>query len=362
MFDDHDPGQAPTAAEGDVVRAGLVTGPGEFELVDFEVRDPGPRQVRVDISLCGLCVAEVKGYRSGGGHGPSLCGHEWVGLVSAVGGETQGLVPGQKVVIAVPEPCGDCAACRAGRAHFCEAVMTVARGRDRLAPPYGGFARSITVADYRVLPVPPGLSDVAAAMVEPAAVALHGVSRGGVSLGDTVVVLGAGPIGLFTLQWARVAGAARTIVVEPLEERRAMAEKLHADLVAAPDDSDFLRVIDQGGADVVFDCVGEGTAVQRAVDLIRPGGTVVILGDAPAATIAPRLWLAKEVSVVAAAGYARSDIERTAEYMAAGRLLAEPLHTRTIALDQLGEVLQEMVDGTARDIKVLVDPRLPPRS
>jgi 2-desacetyl-2-hydroxyethyl bacteriochlorophyllide A dehydrogenase len=348
-----------------VVQAGLITAPGRFELVEFEVSEPGPRQVVVDISLCGLCVAEVKAYRSGSGHGPSLCGHEWVGRVSRVGSEVHDVTPGERVVIAVPEPCGDCPSCRVGRAQFCGTVMAVARGRDRHAPPHGGFARSITVADYRVLPVLPDLSDVAAAMVEPSAIALHGVSRSAIAHGDTVVVLGGGPIGLFVLQWARVAGAARTFVVEPLEERRAKAEELHADFVTPPDGSEqkLLDDLTSGaGADVVFDCVGEDGAVQQAVDLVRPGGNVVILGDAQTATISPRLWLAKEVSVVGSAGYARSDLERAMEFMASGRVLAEPVHTRTVALDQVEATLREMADGTSQDIKVLVDPRQPQRS
>jgi 2-desacetyl-2-hydroxyethyl bacteriochlorophyllide A dehydrogenase len=333
------------------VRAGIITGVESFELLDFPVVAVGPTQVRVAISLCGVCVAEVKAYRSGHGHGPSLCGHEWAGTVAEVGAGVDSLAVGDRVAVAIPAPCGRCESCRGGGPDFCAAVMAVARGRADDAPGYGGFARWVTVGEQRVMRVDPRLSDVEAAMIEPATVAGHAAMRGNIGLGANVIVVGAGPIGLFVSQWARAAGAGRVIVVEPEAARRTLALKLGADDVFVPGPAI------PADADVVFECVGEGDSVETAVGLVRPGGRVVLLGDAAVSSIAPRMWLAKEVDVVASAGYSRRDFERTNAFMAAGRLQAEPLHSRTIQLDDLPATLRSLAGETIDDIKVLVDPR-----
>jgi threonine dehydrogenase-like Zn-dependent dehydrogenase len=112
------------------------------------------------------------------------------------------------------------------------------------------------------------------------------------------------------------------------------------------------------GAAVVIECVGIGDSVQQAVHLVRQGGRVVLLGDAGASTIVPRLWLAKEVTVIAAAGYSREDIRQVVQIMSAGHLAVDPLHTRTIGVAKLAEVLDDLAGDASREIKVLVDPRL----
>ncbi len=342
------------------VEAALVTAPGTVQLRAFEQIAPRPLQVAVDVHLCGVCVTEVKAFRDGSGHGPSLCGHEWVGRVAATGSDVRTVQVGDRVVVAVPEPCGACTACAGDRPQFCSFVMSVARGHDDMAPSHGGFARSLTVAEYRVLPVPVALSDVEAALVEPAAVAVHGVARSGLAPGHSAVVLGAGPIGLLTLQVARAAGASPAVVVEPTPTRREAALALGADAAVADVEEALDALADlagERGADVVLECVGTSAAVQQAVDLARPGGRVTLIGDAASATVAPRLWLAKEVTVAASAGYSRRDIEEAMELMADGRVRAEPLRTRTIALRELAATLQGFVDGNTDDIKVMVDPR-----
>ena len=140
-------------------------------------------------------------------HSPAVCGHEWVGTIRDIGPGVRNFDPGDRVVVAVPPACGRCPECRAGIAEYCRSVSAIARGRDPLAPPHGGFARSITVAADRAIHAHPDLSDEEAAQVEPSTVAFHGVRRSRIGIGDTVVVQGAGPIGLLVMQFARAAGA-----------------------------------------------------------------------------------------------------------------------------------------------------------
>jgi (R,R)-butanediol dehydrogenase/meso-butanediol dehydrogenase/diacetyl reductase len=236
----------------------------------------------------------------------------------------------------------------------------VARGRDPLAPPHGGFAGSITVQATRVMPAHPDLTDEVAAQVEPATVAFHGVRRSGITPGDTVVVQGAGPIGLLALQFARAAGAGDVLVIEPSPARRRLATELGAINAVAPDEAaECVQDHTQGiGADVVIECAGVPRLLQTAVDLARSGGVVQLLSFlAEPATINAARWLAKQVTVVASNAYTHDDFRRSMTFLADGRVQAQPLHSRTVRLTDLEATLRGQSAGPSDDIKVLVDPR-----
>ncbi|MDV7352062.1 alcohol dehydrogenase catalytic domain-containing protein [Rhodococcus oxybenzonivorans] len=322
-------------------------------MIDVDEPKPAAGEVTVSIDLCGVCVTEVRAYSTGAGHGPTLCGHEWTGRLVEVGESVDRLALGQRVVVGVPDPCGDCDSCRAGRPEFCALVMSVARGRD-VAPeqPHGGFARLLTVPAYRVVPVPDKVSEVAAALVEPAAVAWHAIRRGVVATGERVLVLGAGPIGLLVVQCARAVGAAEVNVVELSPSRRLAAEASGAHRVAAT----VTEVSDDH--DVVVECTGAPDMVEQALAALRQGGRVVLVGDAGQATISPRMWLAKEVTLIAAAGYTRAEIVETLQLIADRGIEPEKLHTRTVGIGSLADGLAGLTAADTDDIKIVLDPRI----
>lgn len=343
------------------ITAALITGARRLELREFPVPSPPPGTVTVEITLCGICGTEVASYRHGSLHSPAVCGHEWTGFVAAVGADVADRREGDRVVIGVAPPCGRCPECVSGIADRCRTSLLMARGRDRLAPPHGGFARSITVAAGRVLPAHPGLTDVEAAQVEPASVAFHGIRRSRVAPGDIVVVQGAGPIGLLSAQFARAAGAGQVFVVEPSEVRRRLAREVGVDLAVPPggEADEQVRAVSRGlGADVVIECAGAPALLQAAVDLVRPGGTVTLLSNVvQPATVDASGWMAKEVDVRGALAFTHDDVVRAMALMADGRVRAAPLHTRTIGLHELQATLDELALGASDDVKVLVDPR-----
>lgn len=342
------------------VTAALITARATVEFLDFGDDPPAPPCVTVEIALCGVCGTDIASFRSGHLHQPSVCGHEWVGTISAVGSEVNDLEVGARVVISVPPPCGTCPECRRGGGEYCRVVSNVARGRDPLAPDHGGFARRVTVLAWRVIPVHPDLTDEQAAQVEPATVAFHGVRRSGIAPGDLVVVQGAGPIGLFAAQFARVAGAGHVMVIEPSGYRRQVAEAVGADSAVIPTEAAeaVAELTDTAGADVVIECAGSPALLQAAADLARSGGTVSLLSFlAQPATVEAGRWLAKQLTVVASNAFTRSDFYRSMGFLADGRVLADPLHTRTISLAELPATLAELAAATGDDIKVLVDPR-----
>ena len=173
------------------VTAALITAKETVTFRRFSQAPPRSGCVTVDISLCGICGTDINSFRSGHLHSPAVCGHEWVGTVAAAGAGVDGLQEGDRVVLAVPPACGRCPECHKGLGEYCRTASLVARGRDPLAPPHGGFAGTITVQATRVMRAHPALTDEVAAQVEPATVAFHGVRRSGITVGDTVVVQGA---------------------------------------------------------------------------------------------------------------------------------------------------------------------------
>ena len=184
--------------------------------------------------------------------------------------------------------------------------------------------------------------------------------RSRITAGDTVVVQGAGPIGLFAVQFARAAGAGQVLVVEPSDARRRVSLELGASLALTPDDAaDGVLSVTRGiGADVVIECAGVPSLLQTAADLARSGGVVSLLSFlAQPATINAGRWLAKELTVIASNAFTHDDFRRSMTFLADGRVKAGPLHSRTVPLDALETTLRELAAGGSEDIKVLVDPR-----
>jgi len=341
------------------MRAAVITGQGSIDL--REVPDPVPRPggVVVDIAFCGICGTDVHAYAHGGPYPPTLCGHEWSGTVSAVGDGVRSLAEGDRVSVGVTPACGECAECRAGLTDWCTtATMSVAN--DPAGSPHGGFAARLAVSAARVVPVPAAMSDETAAMIEPATVAYHGVRHAGIAPGDTVVVQGAGPIGAFALQWARVAGAATVLVVEPSATRGALALALGADLVVGPGEEAATAVRDRTGglgADVVVECAGVPATVQTAVDLVRRGGRVSLIGlSALPATINPGIWLMKEAVVRGSVAYVHADFDHCVAMLAEGRVRSAPVHTSTVDLDGIAAAFDLLAAGDTAQTKILVRP------
>lgn len=336
------------------MRAGLVTGQRQFELVVVPEPKVRPGVAVVGIVRCGICGTDVHGYLGPDPYTPAICGHEWVGTVIGIGADVTHLAEGDRVVAGIAPACGRCPECTAGRTAYCVQAFLGMIGRDRLAPPHGGFAPRIAVDAGRLIPLGRGLTDDEAAFVEPTTVALHAVLRTRPLAGETVVVQGCGPIGLLTLQCAAALGASSIVAVDPLAQRRDLALGLGADEVLTPDEA--IERFGRRGADLVFECAGASATVQQAVDLVRRGGRVNLVGLATgAATISPATWLVKEVSLVASLGYLHHEFDEAIDLMADGAVQVGPLHDRTVALDDLPHTFAELAEDPACAVKVLVD-------
>lgn len=337
------------------MKAALITGYRTMEFVEFPDPTPTTGKAVVQVDSCGICGTDLHGFLSKDPYNPAICGHEFSGTVTGVATDVRNIAEGDRVVCGVSAACGRCPECVAGRTNYCTYAFLNALGRDPLAPPHGAFAPAIAVDALRLIRTNAKLSSNQASIVEPATVAYHAVMRTLPTPGDVVVIQGCGPIGLLTLQVARAAGAGRVVAVEPNELRRAKAIAVGADEALSPDEA--RERFGRTGADLVFECAGVPPTIQSAVELVRRGGRVNLVGLASgAATISPHTWLVKEVTFVASLAYNHHDFVDTMDLMADGRILVDPLHDKTVGLSELPETIARLADDPSSAIKVLVDP------
>lgn len=340
------------------MRAAIIAGKRKIELREFPEPVAGPSGLVVDVRYCGICGTDVHAYQSGDDYPPALCGHEWAGAIREVGHEVKELRPGDRVCVAILPPCGACRQCAAGHTDACRRALASLGGGDPMGSPHGGYASAIAVSARRVARIPDDMSDEVAAQVEPATVAYHGVRRSLLRLGDVVAITGAGPIGLFTLQWARAAGASQVIVVEGAALRAELATRLGADIVVPPGPGALEAVRAATGgvrADVVFECAGRPEAIQSAAELVRTRGSLTIVGLSDRdALIRPAVWLGEELTVTCSIAYQRAEFDRCIAMLASGRVVAEPMHSRTVTLDSLPGAFEALSARPPADVKILV--------
>ena len=340
---------------------GLVSGTQRIELRELPEPEPSPGRAVVEIACCGVCGTDLEAWTTGHPYNPAICGHEWAGTVTKLPAGLHALREGDRVALGIAPACGACDPCRAGDPAHCQPGFLGMLGLGPLAAAHGGFARAIAVEAARLVPVRAGVSDASAALLEPTAVALHAVRRTGLRVGDTAVVLGAGPIGLLVLQCALAAGAGTVAVVEPNSSRRQRAEQLGAGAGLDPSRDDVATrvraLVGPRGPDVVFECAGAAGTLAQASALVRRGGTVSLVGlAAQPAEIHPGAWLAQELRLVASLGYEREEFELVQDLLAEGRIACEALVTSRAPLTELPAVF-ERLHRQPDEIKVLIDPR-----
>ncbi len=263
--------------------AAVYRGPGDMRIETVPVPATGPGELLVEVAACGVCGTDLKKIQLGLQSAPRIFGHETVGRIAAVGQGVSGWSVGQRVALYHHIPCGQCHFCRRSVASQC-AVYKRTGITAGFEPAGGGFAQYVRVMDWivaggGVIAVPDGVTDDEASFIEPVNTGLKAVARADVRDGDTVHVIGAGPIGLMLAQLARSRGA-HVVIADLLPGRRALAERLGATAVEPAGVRDaVLAASDQRGADAVFLAVPHSALVAAALALARPGGRVVLFAQ-----------------------------------------------------------------------------------
>jgi L-iditol 2-dehydrogenase len=256
----------------------------QLELADFPQPQPGASEVLVRVAACGICGSDVHGYDGTSGRRipPIVMGHEAAGTVTAVGARVTRFKPGDRVTFDSTIYCGDCFFCRRGEVNLCDnrEVIGVSCGDYRR---HGAFAEYIAVPERIVYPLPASMSFPEAAMLEAVSVALHAVHVTGDVKGQTALVIGAGMIGLLTMQAARAAGAERVFIADIDATRLNLAHSLGVDEAFNLSGPDLTREILERtggfGADVALEAVGRKETIATAIDCVRKGGTVTLIGN-----------------------------------------------------------------------------------
>jgi (R,R)-butanediol dehydrogenase/meso-butanediol dehydrogenase/diacetyl reductase len=328
------------------MQALVVGSGGELGVASVPDPTPGPDELVLRVGACGICGSDLSLHRRGLLRPGSVMGHEFCGEVMDSG---HGFRAGERVCALPMLSCGACARCRSGLGAYCEKQRILGMGA---AP--GAFAEYVAVSAHEAVRLPDAVGDEAGALVEPLAVALHGVRVGRVRRGDGCLVLGAGPIGLAAVVWARHFGAGPVLVCEPSGARRALAERLGADAAVAPGELEAaLARLLPGGASVAVEAVGVPGMVQRALDSIRFRGRVVVAGACFGPdTFQPLPALGREASLHFVLAYEKDDFQYTIDALAAGRIDPLPMVTRRTELAALPGAFAEL-EGPSAHGKVL---------
>jgi (R,R)-butanediol dehydrogenase/meso-butanediol dehydrogenase/diacetyl reductase len=339
----------------ETMRAAVYHGQHELAIEDVPVPEPGPREVLLSVSHCGICGSDLHFVMEGWGRPGSIEGHEWSGRVVAVGEGVTRWAVGDEVVGGPTPRCGECEYCRAGRPALCTArnAPGVSVHRD------GAFAEFVRAHEDGLLRIPDGVPIREAALAEPLAVALHGLTRGGVQAGQRVLVTGAGPIGALSVAAARARGVADIVVSEPHPKRRALAERLGA-VVIEPDalqTPGFPGDIVDEPFDVALECSGSRAAMEAGLGQLKRGGTLVLVGAGmQAPRFDPNRILLNELVITGSFVYDADGFERALELLArpdfpSGLLLEDD----DVALDELYHAIEGLASGEL-PAKVLVVP------
>lgn len=331
---------------------------------------PGSGQVRLGVTRVGLCGTDASEYASGpvmtplekrhpasGALGPTVLGHEFIGVVEELGEGVERFSVGDRVAAGAGVWCGHCAWCARGQTNLCASYWTYGLSAD------GGLTERITVPEAMLHGIPEHVSDDNAALAQPLAVGLHAVERSRVRPGDVVVVHGAGAIGSFVIAGLKAAGAGKIVAVDVDSTRLETATKLGADVAVNALESDPLDAVNEltgsALADVTVETSGVSDGITRVQRLTRRGGTILLVG-LPKGEVQVRAVdiILREVDVMTTLAHVCDVNLPAAIQLLSKRDLASLLVEGVVSLERaVQDALTPMVQGTARG-KFLVDPRI----
>jgi L-iditol 2-dehydrogenase len=340
------------------MQAARLNAIGEMRVETVDKPSPGPGEVLVRVEAAGLCGSDRHMFR---GEYPTALpvtlGHEFCGIVEAVGVGAGRIGVGTRVTADPNIACGYCPACRMGRPNLCHNLVAIGVFRD------GGFAEYVAIPEAQAFELPAGLDPIRGAFSEPLACCLHGLDVARIQPGDSVAVLGGGVIGMLMVQLARLAGAATVVLSTRQSTRRALALELGATHAIDPGAGDPVAAIAglggiaPGGVDVVLECAGVPETFRQSIGMARRGGAVVIFGVMPKGEVVgvePFDLLFRELRLEGAYLNPMTHA-RAARMVASEGLELDRLVSRTIGLAELPEVLA--ASPAAGEIKTIVLPR-----
>lgn len=343
--------------------AAVFKGPGQLEVTEVPTPEPGPGEVLLEVgsnTVCGTDLRILRGEKTTGVRPGVVLGHEIAGTVAAVGSGVTEYKQGDLAVVTPTVTCGTCYFCLRNMEHFCENFVLYGYALDGglaeycLVPAQAVGRKNITVAK-------PGTSLTALSLTEPLGCVLNGLCNYTVSLGDTALILGAGPIGLLHQTVCRLAGATQIIVSDPSESRRQTASQLGADIVVDPMNENLSEVVKGAtggrGADVVVICIGRPALFPEALSLARKGGRVCAFAGFPkdgSVAVDPNVIHYGEITVTGTSNSMRSQTADAMHLIEDGLIPADTIISHTFPLTQAVDAIEFSASGEG--IKIAVVP------
>lgn len=339
------------------MRSVILKGVKDFEVSEMDEPIKDGENVIIDVKKTGICGSDIHYWVNGEPKGLVL-GHEYCGIVTDPGFRAD-LKVGDRVTALPISPCGKCPACLKGNPQYCRETWTYATGLSLTNP--GGLAPKLKVRPDMVLKVPDTVSDDEGAMVEPTAVGLHAVHLADIRVGDKVLVVGGGVIGLLSAMFAKKEGASLVAVSETNLSRAKRAVELEvADKYYDATNPEMINEVmndTMGGFDVVIECCGNAAAVTSAIMTTRPGGTIVLVGVATGAISIPTvIGVMSELTIKGAIAYTKEEFETCIELIANKQIDVMKFVDDVVGLEDVQKSYERLTNGTDSAIKILVDP------
>jgi L-iditol 2-dehydrogenase len=317
----------------------LLSAYNHLEIADLPAPEAGPDEVLVRVEACGICGSDVHGYDGSSGRRipPIVMGHEAAGTVAAVGESVKGHAVGDRVTFDSTVFCGTCVFCQRGEVNLCDnrQVIGVSCGDYRR---HGAFAEYVVIPQRILYHLPDNLSFAEAAMLEATSVALHAVRVSEVRGGETALVIGAGMIGLLTLQAARALGSARVMIADIDASRLELARNVGAEEIldrsGAELVAEVLEATEGRGVDLAFEAVGRSETVNAAIDCTRKGGTVTLIGNIqPEVSLPLQKVVTRQLRLQGSCASA-GEYPQAIELIASGKIKVKPLITAIAPLEE----------------------------
>jgi L-iditol 2-dehydrogenase len=342
------------------LKALLYTAPYTLEYTDWPEPRIGDDDILVRVKACGICGSDVAGHtgRTGRRLPPLIMGHEAAGVVERMGKNVTSFAPGDRICFDSTVYCNQCPACKGGQYNRCvkRQVLGVS------VPEFkrdGAFAEFVAVPHWICAKLPEGMSFVQACLLEPASIGTHAANRPPISRGDTAAVLGAGTIGLFILQAARLRGA-KVIACDINDFRLGLAKQVGADAcinsAKASLNEEIRKRTDGRGADVTFEAVGFGETFRQAISITRTGGAIVAVGNLQKETeFNLQELVSRELAFIGS--YASAGEFRTCiDLIASGKINVGPLVSEVLPLREGPAAFKRLLEGKENLLKIVLEP------
>jgi len=343
------------------MRAALLYKPKDIKIK--EIPEPiieNPDDVLVKVKSVGICGSDVHYYVDGTIGGtvmtePLIIGHEPAGVVAEVGPKVKSLKPGDRVAIEPAIHCGECEHCIEGNPNLCRKIRFFGT-----PPQQGAFREMLVHPEHLLFKLPPEVSTAGGAMLEVYGVAIHSVDLARLKPGYDVAVIGGGPVGLAAAQIAKLSGALRIFLSEPIPERRRMAEELGVDVTVDPKESEpvetIMHLTGGRGVDVAFEAAGVPETPQQCVDVCKNGGTVALIGIPSDDTIRLRASTSRRKGLtIRMVRRMKNAYPRAIKLAVSGQIDPEAMITHNFPLERVAEAFDIVHEGRDGVVKAMIE-------